>query len=45
MALLLAIIAPMVSQVAWSASFQVSPTRFEFKLNKRFTDSFTVTNN
>ena len=45
MVLLLAIIAPMVSQVAWSASFQVSPTRFEFKLNKRFTDSFTVTNN
>ena len=45
MVLLLAIIAPMVPQVAWSASFQVSPTRFEFKLNKRFTDSFTVTNN
>ena len=45
MVLLLAIIAPMVPQVAWSASFRVSPTRFEFKLNKRFTDSFTVTNN
>ena len=45
MVLLLAIITPMVSPVAWSASFQVSPTRFEFSLNKRFTDSFTVTNN
>lgn len=44
-ALLLVIITPMVSQMAWGASFQVSPTRFEFKLNKRFTDSFTVTNN
>lgn len=45
MALLLAIAAPMIPRVAWGASFQVSPTRFEFKLNKRFTDSFTVTNN
>jgi len=34
-----------VPNLALGASFQVSPTRFEFKLNKRFTNSFTVTNN
>ena len=28
----------------WAASFQVSPTRFEFPLDKRYTEFFTVTN-
>lgn len=30
---------------ALAASFQVSPTRFEFPLERRFTNFFTVTNN
>ena len=33
------------SAAAGAASFQVSPTRFEFTLERRFTDFFNVTNN
>lgn len=33
------------SAVAHATSFQVSPTRFEFSLARRFTNFFTVTNN
>lgn len=33
------------SAAAGAASFQVSPTRFEFSLERRFTDFFNVTNN
>ena len=36
---------PSVVPAAWGAAFQVSPTRFEFSLERRFTDYFTVTNN
>lgn len=43
--LLLALMSALVPALVLGASFQVSPTRFEFKLDKRFTDSFTVTNN
>jgi hypothetical protein len=33
-----------MGSIALAASFQVSPTRFEFTLDKRFTNFFTVTN-
>ena len=35
----------LLAPMARVASFQVSPTRFEFSLERRFTDFFTVTNN
>jgi P pilus assembly chaperone PapD len=44
-AALLAALALPGGGTARAASFQVSPTRFEFSLERRFTNFFTVTNN
>lgn len=41
----LALLAVCWPRFAGAASFQVSPTRFEFSLDKRFTNFFTITNN
>ncbi len=33
------------SGMAWAGSFMISPNKFEFPLNRRYTNFFTVTNN
>ena len=44
-ALLATLLALATAPQAWAIAFQVSPTRFEFSLKKRFTNFFTLTNN
>ena len=44
MGIALLALALFIAPPAYAASFQVSPTRFEFSLSKRFTNFFTLTN-
>ena len=45
MALLLAALAGLSATPAGAAGFQVSPSRFEFSIEQRYTNFFTITNN